>query len=153
MVKNLWVFVLSFSGIFIIDQNIKALFLEGYRWYGEYFSLILTLNKGVAFSMFAFLGENLKFIQLALIGGIGVYLLMQQELFKQHTLAFGILLGAGSSNLYDRFIHGGVVDYIFWHKWFEFAVFNFADMMINFAVVLILWQSLTGHKMKTAHES
>ncbi|DAB32382.1 MAG TPA: signal peptidase II, partial [Sulfurospirillum sp. UBA11407] len=39
---------------------------------------------------------------------------------------------------YDRFIHGGVVDYFYWHRWFEFAVFNFADVMINIAVALIL---------------
>ena len=146
MVKNLWVFTLCFVGIFVIDQNIKSIFLEGFRWYGEYLSLILTLNKGVAFSMFAFLGENLKFIQLGLIACIMLYLLVSKALFQEHALAFGILLGAGSSNLYDRFIHGGVVDYIFWHKWFEFAVFNFADVMIDLAVVLILWKTFKTPK-------
>lgn len=150
MAKNLWIFVLSFVGIFIIDQNLKTLFLEGFRWYGEYFSLILTLNKGVAFSMFAFLGENLKFIQLGLISCIMLYLFITRELFNEHTLAFGMLLGAGSSNLYDRFIHGGVVDYVFWHKWFDFAVFNFADVMIDIAVVLILWKTFRSPKKEKA---
>ena len=42
----------------------------------------------------------------------------------------------------DRFIHGGVVDYVAWHKWFEFAVFNFADVMIDLAIVIFLWQNL-----------
>jgi signal peptidase II len=35
-------------------------------------------------------------------------------------------------------LHGGVVDYVFWHCGFDFAVFNFADVMIDVAVVLIL---------------
>lgn len=138
MAKTFFVIVLSFLGVFIIDQNIKTLFLEGFSWYGDYFSLILTFNKGVAFSMFAFLDGNLKYVQVVLIVGICIYLLFHKNLLKLYSLPIGIILGAGCSNLYDRFIHGGVVDYFFWHKWFEFAVFNFADVMINVGVVLIL---------------
>lgn len=138
MAKTLAVFLLSFVGIFFIDQNIKSLFLEGYRWYGEYFSLILTFNKGVAFSMLSFLDAYLKYIQIILILGIFVFLFFNKALFVKYSLPIGMILGAGSSNVYDRFIHGGVVDYFAWHHWFTFAVFNFADVMINVSVVLIL---------------
>lgn len=137
MAKAFVVVLLSFIGIFVIDQNIKNIFLEGYSWYGDYFSLILTFNKGVAFSMLAFLEGNLKYLQIALLCSVIIYLAFNREIFREYALPIGIILGAGSSNLYDRFIHGGVVDY-FWHKWFEFAVFNFADVMINIAVALIL---------------
>lgn len=141
---------LVFSGtlftIFVIDQLLKTLFLEGLRWNGDYFSLILTFNKGVAFSMFAFLEEHLKFIQLALIAFVGIYLTFEKLFFKQHTLALGIIAGAALSNVYDRFIHEGVVDYFFWHYGFEFAVFNFADVMIDVGVVLILWSSWRASK-------
>ena len=51
------------------------------------------------------------------------------------------MLAGGCSNLLDRFISGGVVDYVAWHKWFEFAVFNFADVMIDLAVVIFIFQS------------
>jgi signal peptidase II len=74
MAKPFFVIALSALGVFIIDQNIKMLFLNGFNWYGNYFSLILTFNKGVAFSMFAFLEDNLKYIQLVLILGICSYL-------------------------------------------------------------------------------
>lgn len=146
MNKNAIVFLSAMVGIFVIDQNLKAIFLEGFRWYGDYFSLILTYNKGVAFSLFAFLEEYLKYLQLLLILGVGVYLRFEKLFFKDHTLAIGIVVGAALSNVYDRFIHGGVVDYFFWHYGFEFAVFNFADVMINFGVVLILWYSWKGSK-------
>lgn len=146
MAKPSIVFVLAFIGIFVIDQNIKAIFLEGYRWYGDYFSLILTYNKGVAFSMFSFLDGNLKYVQLVLILGVFVYLFFNKKIFISYALPAGILLGAGCSNLYDRFIHGGVVDYFYWHYGFDFAVFNFADVMINFSVLLVLFLSLKKDK-------
>ncbi len=141
MAKALIVFALAFIGIFIIDQNLKAIFLDGYRWYGDYFSLILTYNKGVAFSMLAFLEGNLKYVQLVMLSGIVIYLAFNKEVFKKYTFPAAMILGAGSSNLYDRFIHGGVVDYFYWHKWFNFAVFNFADVMINISVAIILFIS------------
>ena len=67
MAKTCIKFILLFAVIFAIDQAIKLAFLNGFSWQGEFFSLELTLNRGVAFSMFAFLGENLKFIQIAII--------------------------------------------------------------------------------------
>ena len=146
MNRILIVFLSALVGVFVIDQNLKALFLDGFRWYGDYFSLILTYNKGVAFSLFAFLEEYLKYLQLLLIVGVGIYLSFEKLFFKDHTLAIGIVAGAALSNVNDRFIHGGVVDYFFWHYGFEFAVFNFADVMINFGVVLILWYSWKGSK-------
>ena len=146
MNRILIVFLSALVGVFVIDQNLKALFLDGFRWYGDYFSLILTYNKGVAFSLFAFLEEYVKYLQLLLIVGVGIYLSFEKLFFKDHTLAIGIVAGAALSNVYDRFIHGGVVDYFFWHYGFEFAVFNFADVMINFGVVLILWYSWKGSK-------
>lgn len=146
MNRNVLFFVGALCTVFVIDQLFKTLFLEGLRWNGDYFSLILTFNKGVAFSMFAFLEEHLKFIQLFLIASVGLYLAFEKLFFKQHALAVGIIAGAALSNVYDRFMHEGVVDYFFWHYGFEFAVFNFADVMIDVGVVLILWSSWRASK-------
>lgn len=141
-------FCLFFVGILAADQAIKAVFLDGFHFDGEFISLILTFNKGVAFSMFAFLGENLKFIQIVIILGLLAYLFYEKKLFLNHAVEFGILAGAGFSNIIDRFIHGGVVDYVFWHKWFEFAVFNFADVMIDFAVVILIIRMMFDKNLK-----
>lgn len=124
------------AGIFIIDQNIKSLFVDGWRYYTDCIDLILVYNKGVAFSMFAFLDESLKYIQLVLILGVFSYIVY----LKQICYAFpaGLMLGGAFSNIYDRFVHGGVVDMVYWHCGFDFAVFNFADVMIDVAVVWIL---------------
>jgi len=146
MSKKSLIFGLTLCGVFIIDQIIKTIFLEGFRWNGDYFSLILTYNKGVAFSMFAFLDEYLKYIQLLLIFVVGCYLYFEKLFFKEHALAISLIAGAALGNVFDRFIHGGVVDYFFWHYGFEFAVFNFADVMIDVGVVLILWRSWRSTK-------
>ncbi|NOQ31546.1 MAG: lipoprotein signal peptidase [Helicobacteraceae bacterium] len=133
MAKFLAILILSALGIFIVDQNIKSLSLDGYRYYGEYIDLILVFNKGVAFSMFAFLKEYLKWIQLALVSGVIIYIVVLKEIC--YSVPAGFLIGAALSNVYDRFVHGGVVDMVYWHYGFDFAVFNFADVMIDVAVV------------------
>jgi len=134
--RLLTILIFTITGIFIIDQNIKSLFVDGWRYYTDCIDLILVYNKGVAFSMFAFLDESLKYIQLVLIMGIFGYIIY----LKQVCYAFpaGLMLGGAFSNIYDRFIHGGVVDMVYWHCGFDFAVFNFADVMIDVAVVWIL---------------
>ncbi|MBF7067846.1 lipoprotein signal peptidase [Campylobacter volucris] len=131
-------FWIIFAIVFALDQASKYLFLQGLEYKGEFFDLVLTYNTGVAFSMFAFLGAYLKYIQLVFIVVLFGYLFYQKEFLKTHLVAFAIMLSAGCSNLLDRFVHIGVVDFVFWHKWFEFAVFNLADVMINISVVLIL---------------
>ena len=139
MIKSIWIFVLSFCGVFIIDQNIKSIFVNGFNYYAKCISLTLTYNKGVAFSMLSFLGHNLKYIQILLIVSVFIYIFLHKETFKKYSLPLGIILGAGSSNIYDRFIYSGVVDYIYWHCGFDFAIFNFADVMIDMGVATILY--------------
>lgn len=135
-IRLLTILFLTMAGIFIIDQNIKSLFVDGWRYYTDCIDLILVYNKGVAFSMFAFLDESLKYIQLVLVLGVFSYIVY----LKQICYAFpaGLMLGGAFSNIYDRFVHGGVVDMVYWHCGFDFAVFNFADVMIDVAVVWIL---------------
>lgn len=131
------IFFLVLFGTFIIDQNIKYLFVEGYYRAGECIDLELHYNKGVAFSMFAFFGPYLKWIQSALILAILVFVFMEGYI-KRYAFPVGLLIGGALGNVYDRFVHGGVVDYIAWHCGFNFPVFNFADIAIDLAVVWIL---------------
>ena len=142
MSKSFIKFALIFCLVFIIDQIIKWIFLNGFSYKSSWIDLVLTFNKGVAFSMFAFLGEYLKIIQIILMALLFSYLMIEKTLFRSYPIALGLIFGGGASNVLDRFIHGGVVDYVFWHKWFEFAVFNFADVMIDLGVVIIILQSL-----------
>jgi len=143
MVKAFVLLVFVAFGVFVADQSLKTLFVEGFRQYTQCIDLILVFNKGVAFSMFAFLEESLKWIQLTLLAGVVGYTLWLKQ--KCYLIPVGIMVGAGLSNVIDRFVYGGVVDYVYWHCGFNFAVFNAADVMIDIAV---LWLFILNYKPK-----
>jgi signal peptidase II len=138
MLRYITVFLLATLGTFIIDQSIKEIFVEGgYYLKGACINLELHYNRGVAFSMFAFLGDYLKWIQIAivvLVLGVVFY----EGYLRKYAFAIGLIVGGAFGNIYDRFHHEGVVDYVAWHCGFNFAVFNYADVMIDLGVGLIL---------------
>lgn len=143
MKKKLVSTVIIFSIIFVIDQVLKYGFVN-FDWNvdGPYMSLHLAYNYGVAFSMFAFLAEYLKYIQLSIIFAGFIYLLKNKEIFGEYYIAIALLFAGGLSNILDRFTYGGVVDYLYWHYGFEFAIFNFADIIINCAVAIIIFMQI-----------
>ncbi len=145
---RLFCFVIGAMFTLEIDQFIKSFFLDGFRLDGECISLILAFNKGVAFSMFESLGESLKYIQIALLCALGLYALLSHEIARRQVLFFGIIVGAGASNVYDRFLHGGVVDYVYWHCGFDFAIFNFADVMIDVSIAVIILMYYLEYRQK-----
>jgi signal peptidase II len=147
--KKLYISLGLFIILFALDQYIKSLFVNGFELKGECISLILAYNYGVAFSMFAFLQEYLKFIQIAIMLGGIIYLLLNKDVFSLYYIPVSLLLAGGISNIYDRFIHGGVVDYVYWHCGFDFAIFNLADVLIDIAVVLIIIISYRNDKKTT----
>lgn len=137
MKRDLIVFILAAIAVFVIDQIIKSIFVSGFDWQSSCISLELHYNRGVAFSMFSFLGDWLKWIQVGLVGLL-IFFIFKEGYLKLYAAAAGLAIGAACSNLADRFVHGGVVDYVAWHCGFDFAIFNFADVMIDVAVAWFL---------------
>ena len=143
MKKELKIAATIFIVVFIIDQVVKYGFANlGWDVDGPYMSLKLAYNYGVAFSMFSFLEHYLKYIQLVIVLIATIYLFLNKDVFKEYYLPIALLFAGGLSNILDRFTYGGVVDYFYWHYGFEFAIFNFADVMINLAVVLIIYKQI-----------
>ncbi len=138
MIRSYFIFFFAAIGIFLIDKSIKDLFINGLYIESKCITFGYTLNKGVAFSMLSFLNGYLKWILLFLIITAFGYINIKKYIFK-HPLPLGILFGAAIGNLYDRFIYGGVVDYVYWHCGFDFAVFNFADVMIDLSIAWLLY--------------
>ena len=138
MLKKLITTFLIFIVLFLLDQYIKYIFVDGFVNHWECISLVLAYNKGVAFSMFAFLAEYLKYIQLVILGSGIIYLILNKKVFEDYYIAISLLLAGGLSNIYDRFNYEGVVDYIYWHCWFDFAIFNLADILINLSVLSMI---------------
>ena len=149
MLKKIFFFALLILSLFIIDQYIKFIFVDGWVKHWDCISLILAYNYGVAFSMFAFLQEYLKYIQIALMSGGIIYLVFNKDIFETYYIPVAFLLACGISNIYDRFIHGGVVDYVYWHCGFDFAIFNLADVLIDIAVI---WIVILNYKQSKEYE-
>lgn len=124
----------------------SALNLHGKIFESPFIDIVLVFNKGVAFSFLSAVGANLKWIILAMLILMLILVLSSKELFATHPLAFGLIIGSGFSNLIDRFFREGVVDYIFWHYKFNFAVFNLADSIINLAIAWIILRYIFTHK-------
>ncbi len=141
------IFLMAVAGTFLLDQGIKDLFVNGFNWQHRCLALELHYNTGVAFSLFAFLGPWLKWIQAGLIFSMTLYVLVSR-MVREFPLALGFMLGAALSNLYDRFIHIGVVDYVAWHCGFNYAVFNYADAVIDLSIIWIVLQSYRQHRRK-----
>jgi signal peptidase II len=136
------IFLFALIGVFFIDEGLKNLFyIEQFNWQSKCISLELHLNRGVAFSMLEFLGDNLKWLQLFLVALLAYFAFIEGWL-KKYPLWLGFIAGGAAGNLYDRFNIGAVVDYVYWHCGFDFAVFNFADVMIDLGIALIILQEL-----------
>ncbi len=132
------IFALALAGVFLVDQAIKELFVDGYFRAGECIDLKLRYNKGIAWSMFAFLGGSLKWIH-ALFVAFVAFVALKRENLQKYALFSGVLVGSAFSNLFDRFTKEGVVDYVAWHCGFDYPVFNLADVLILISMASILF--------------
>ena len=147
MKKDLKIASFIFATIFIIDQVVKFGFANlGWGATGSFMNLELAYNYGVAFSMLEFLAEYLKYIQLFIVILGTIYLLKNRDVFYKYHIPIALLYAGGLSNILDRFTYGAVVDYFYWHYGFEFAIFNFADVIIDLAVVIIIYKQLRQSK-------
>ncbi len=156
MIRNILIFLLVTIGTFVIDQNLKIMAMDAVNGVeymtiakGACIDLELHYNQGVAFSLLEFLGDNLKWLQLVMILGIIVFVFYEGYL-KKYAFALGLIIGGALGNLYDRFVHQGVVDYVAWHCGFNFAVFNYADVMIDLGVAIILLISYFDYRRDKA---
>ena len=147
MLKKLFVFILILLFLIVVDQEIKFIFVDGFKYQWNCISLVLEYNYGVAFSMLKFLEGNLKYIQIALLLSGMAYLLFKKDVFEMYYIPIAFLFAGGISNIMDRFIHGGVVDYVYWHCGFNFAIFNLADVLIDIAIVWIVILNYKNEKL------
>lgn len=96
-------------------------------------------NRGVAFGMLQ--NQHWFFITVtALVIAFGFYCLLADKIKSTFILSSAILVMAGGiGNLIDRVFRGYVIDFIE-PLFVNFAVFNFADILVSIgACMLIVW--------------
>ena len=109
----------------------------------DFFRLSYALNRGVAFSLFADVEFNIKWV-LAAVSGVAAVLVMyylSKTPRGEHLMSFSLalLLSGILGNLIDRIRLGEVVDFIefHWRDQFIWPTFNIADATICIGAVLL----------------
>jgi signal peptidase II len=142
--KWLWLAVL----VIVIDLGTKAM-ATAMLTYGNpvpvlpMFNLTLLHNTGAAFSFLAEAAgwQRWFFVGLALV--VSVVLTGWLRNLKHHetwtAIAIALILGGALGNVYDRIVHGYVVDFLhfYWQSW-HFPAFNLADTAITIGAAMMI---------------
>jgi len=144
--------------IVLIDQLTKMA-IERKFDYGDvepvtsYFNLVLTYNKGAAFSFLASAsGWQKHFLTVIGIGAslFILYLLARHGSQKLFSLALAMILGGAIGNVIDRLAYGHVIDFLDFHVggW-HWPAFNVADSaIVGGAILLVIDELLRVRRAK-----
>ncbi|MDR2458855.1 MAG: signal peptidase II [Holosporales bacterium] len=112
----------------------------------KYANIVLTYNLGTSFGLLAPGTEVQKcmIIMLSIILVIFLVYVFCKLASIIEKVFCSLLIGGAIGNIIDRFVHGGVVDFIDIHyeDW-HWPAFNIADSFITTSVVLLVIVSLT----------
>ncbi len=136
-----FVFVSLAFVLFVADRIIKYYFLKnpaiilgGDFFYGQ-LSFHFVENNGIAFGLPFFTPLLIVLICLILLFLVHIFIAQRQYRSFWFFSGLVLILSGAISNLIDRLKYGFVIDYIDL-TWF--TVFNLADTMITFGVILYL---------------
>lgn len=108
------------------------------------FSFMLAYNTGAAFSFLSDAGGWQRWFFAAVAVGVSIMLLVWLSRLARdkrlEAMALSLILGGALGNLYDRMVHGHVVDFILVHwqqSWF-FPAFNIADSAITVGAAMMI---------------
>nr|WP_166266446.1 signal peptidase II [Marinobacter caseinilyticus] len=144
MIRWLWLAVLVVAA----DLGTKAL-ATAWLTYGQplpvapLFNLTLLHNTGAAFSFLAGADGWQRWFFVILALGVSVVLVRWLLTLKRHetwmAIAIVLLLGGALGNVYDRVVHGYVVDFLhFYWGGYHFPAFNLADTAISIGAVMMV---------------
>jgi len=116
----------------------------------DFFHLVLVMNPGVAFGIFAGVPPGWRWIvtvfsltALGLLGSLAFRILPRGSVIAR--IAIGLVFGGAAGNLLDRWRLGAVVDFIdvFWRT-YHWPAFNVADSAITVGVCLLAAELAVG---------
>ncbi len=147
------------AGIAAADQLIKALVSRAALGQAivclpPLFEIVRTENSGAAFSLLSGKTALLLGMTTLMLAALLAAVLCFPSLTGRARWALAVLFGGGAGNWIDRFSTGRVSDYI--HLlFFDFPVFNLADICITLSVAYLILLLLTDqfevHKTGDGH--
>ena len=144
-IVNFLSYFLLMSSIFVIDRVTKnlALALDGTTIsLLPGLSFVYEKNRGISWGMFYAHSFWAFFCMTTMVGiVIGILAIYTYQQWRQgKTIVGEVLVFSGAiSNLFDRIVHGGVIDFILCsYRGWNFPVFNSADIAIVIGVGIML---------------
>lgn len=143
-VRWLWLALL----VLVIDLGVKQWIMDNFQLYETralipFFNLHYAHNPGAAFSFLA--GEDgwqrwfFAGIAIAIAGLLVAMMYRRPASDKLNNIAYALIIGGALGNLFDRMVHGFVVDMIdFYVGDWHFPTFNVADTAICIGAALIV---------------
>jgi len=113
-------------------------------YWNDFFRLQYALNEGAFLSLGADLPDQVRYWVLAIVPvGVLVYLcyhaLRAEDVSPWAQVAFGLILGGGGSNIFDRIAYGHVVDFMnMGFGSLRTGIFNVADVAIMAGLFMLL---------------
>ena len=122
-----------------------------------FFKLVLWFNTGAAFSFLADAGgwQRLVFVGIGLVAtAVILWLLRRHAGERWLCLGLSLILGGALGSLWDRLVHGHVVDFLLFHagSWY-WPAFNVADSAITCGAGLIIIDGFTKKGRGVPRES
>ena len=137
--------LVSVAVLVAVDQIIKLLVLEHLKPIGSFpliddiIQLNYAENTGAAFGSLGAHTNLLSIFTFVLIVIGFVYLFFKKRKLDVEYICISLILAGGIGNLVDRIYRGFVVDYIE-PLFIDFAIFNFADILVTCSsVALVIW--------------
>ena len=123
------------------------------NFFGIDFCINRVTNQGGAWGVFSSFPTILLILRICIIFAVFVYAAFVNKVSKR-DLPFLLVLTGASSNIFDCFVYGSVIDMFHFTLWnYSFPVFNVADMMIFFGIATLLIQSLFEKLKKQTYET
>ncbi len=133
---------------FIGDRILKTIALqqiEAKSLLGKLFLFNFTKNYNISFSL-PLSGPILNILIMAIILGLILIiykLILKEKCLSSKSLLLTFILFGAISNMVDRLQYGYVIDYL---ELKNFTVFNLADAMISFGVIILIFNLVKDEK-------
>lgn len=117
---------------------------EELSYLNNVFKLTYVENTGAFLSLGSGFNNNvrywlLKIFPVILLCGLFFYTLFSSTLDTWSIVAFSFILGGGISNIYDRLLYNGVIDFMnLGIGTLRTGIFNFADVSIMIGLFMML---------------
>lgn len=105
----------------------------------DFFSITLSKNDGIAFSMFEGRVQLVITLTIMTIFGIVYYVVFNERHTRFECVSYGLIVGGAIGNLFDRIFYGYVIDFLDFNiLGYDYPIFNLADSFIVIGVFVLL---------------